>query len=290
MTVKSKKESAGLPTCGIIMPISECDGRTAAHWSDVLAIMENAATTAGFEARLVSDTFETNLIHKEILRNIYNDGIVICDVSGRNPNVFFELGIRIATQKPTIIVKDDKTQYPFDTSVNRYIEYPRDLRHPLMEKFKADLGAMIEKVKHQASEQSFIGQLGPFEIPKIESKEIAASDAILQRLNAIEKMLSPQRTPSASLRGYKLKFNADARMKFRPISNDMVNVCIENLGEDSIRNGIGDIERRAFWNVDFREIEPIGDQHYHVRISGPDAMSQAFRSDLVETIDKAVPF
>ena len=83
--------------CGIVIPISECDGRPAAHWADVLNIIEAAATEAEFQARLVSETFESNLIHKEILQNIYQDDVIVCDVSGRNPNVFFELGIRMAT-------------------------------------------------------------------------------------------------------------------------------------------------------------------------------------------------
>ena len=289
MTVKSKKESAGLPTCGIIMPISECDGRTAAHWSDVLAIMENAATTAGFEARLVSDTFETNLIHKEILRNIYNDGIVICDVSGRNPNVFFELGIRIATQKPTIIVKDDKTQYPFDTSVNRYIEYPRDLRHPLMEKFKADLGAMIEKVKHQAPELSFIGQLGPFQIPSIESTEIPAADAILNRLMAIEKRLVTQHSPRLPSQRYSLDIH-EGSILFRRVSGDAVEACIKEVSADSITEGIDEIKERSSWLVAFDDMKKIGELHYHVRISGPDAPLKEFQRDFSNKVDQAVPF
>ncbi|NDW51816.1 hypothetical protein [Aliiroseovarius sp. PrR006] len=195
--------------CGIVMPISECDNLGSAHWSDVRKIVEAAATEAGYEARLVSDTFESNLIHKEILQNIYNDDLIICDVSGRNPNVFFELGIRMATQKPTVIIKDDVTAYPFDTGPNRYIQYPRDLRHPIMEKFKQDLVGSIRKTAEQPKESSFIGQLGPFHVPDVESSSIPAADAILERLNYLDRamnklgntvtrerqFLAPKRTP-----------------------------------------------------------------------------------------------
>jgi hypothetical protein len=54
-------------------------------------------------------------------------------VSGKNPNVMFELGIRLAFDKATIIIKDDKTDYSFDTSVIQHIPYPRDLRHNQIE-------------------------------------------------------------------------------------------------------------------------------------------------------------
>ncbi|MDE9450546.1 hypothetical protein J3R80_08715 [Aliiroseovarius sp. Z3] len=176
-------------TCGIVMPISECDGLGASHWGDVRKIVEGVASEAGFETRLVSDTFESNLIHKEILQNIYNDDLIICDVSGRNPNVFFELGIRMATQKPTVIIKDEVTSYPFDTGPNRYIQYPRDMRHPVIEKFKKDLSASIEKTSKQSKENSFIGQLGPFHIPDVESASVPAAELILERLEKIERQM-----------------------------------------------------------------------------------------------------
>ena len=70
---KSEKQK----TCGIVMPISECDGRSSDHWSDVRFIIQAVANEANYDSRLVSDTFETNLIHTEILGNIYNDDIVI---------------------------------------------------------------------------------------------------------------------------------------------------------------------------------------------------------------------
>lgn len=176
--------------CGIVMPISECDGRPPAHWSDVLSILIEACAEAGIEARLVSETYESNLIHKEIIANIYNDDIIICDVSGRNPNVFFELGIRMATQKPTVIVKDDITVYPFDTAPNRFIQYPRDLRHPLVEIFKRQLSDSLKLSLKQPAENSFIGQLGPFQIPKVESKSVPASEILLERLDRLERNLS----------------------------------------------------------------------------------------------------
>jgi hypothetical protein len=34
----------------------------------------------------------------------------LCDVSGKNANVMFELGLRLAFDNPTIIIKDDKTE------------------------------------------------------------------------------------------------------------------------------------------------------------------------------------
>ena len=171
------------------MPISECDGLSADHWAEVFDIIKSVADKDDFDARLVSDTTESNLIHNEILKNLYNDNLIICDVSGRNPNVFFELGIRMATQKPTIIVKDDKTIYPFDIAPNRFVRYPRDLRHSGMEEFKELLSESITKTAKQEHKFSFIGALGPFTVPDVENSEIPAADAIIQKLDQIDRKI-----------------------------------------------------------------------------------------------------
>jgi hypothetical protein len=42
----------------------------------------------------------------------------LCDITSGNPNVFFELGVRTAVDKPVSIVKDTKTPgIPFDTAI-----------------------------------------------------------------------------------------------------------------------------------------------------------------------------
>jgi len=103
------------------MPISAIDGCAEAHWADVLEILSEAIEDAGFEPNIVSNAEEVGIIHKRIIQNLYDNPIVVCDVSGKNPNVMFEFGLRLAFDKPTIIVKDDKTAYSFDTSAIEHL-------------------------------------------------------------------------------------------------------------------------------------------------------------------------
>ncbi len=125
------------PICGVVMPISAIDGCSESHWSDVHEILAEAIYDAGFEANLVSNADDVGIIQKRIIQNLYDNPVVVCDVSGKNPNVMFELGMRLAFDKPTIIVKDDKTSYSFDTSPIEHLEYPRDLRFSRIVEFKA---------------------------------------------------------------------------------------------------------------------------------------------------------
>jgi hypothetical protein len=60
----------------------------------------------------------SDVIQAEIIRQLETADLVLCDISTLNPNVFFELGIRTAVDKPVCLVKDKLTdRIPFDTSI-----------------------------------------------------------------------------------------------------------------------------------------------------------------------------
>jgi len=176
------------PTCGIIMPISTIDGYPSEQWSDVLNILKDVCETSGFEAKLVSDADDIGVIHKRIVENIYSSDIIICDVSCKNSNVMFELGMRLAFDKPTIIVKDDITGYSFDTSLIEHLEYPKDLRFCSIIKFKENLSkkliATYEKSK-DPSYTTFLKNFGEYKVAHLEER-VATSDTII--LDAIEDL------------------------------------------------------------------------------------------------------
>ena len=142
-----KKEPEAAPkssVCGLIMPISALDGYPEQHWIDVREILFDAIRDAGLDPSMVSEAEDVGIIQKRIIHNLYSNPIVVCDVSGKNPNVMFELGLRLAFDKPTIIVKDDKTSYSFDTSPIEHLTYPRDLRFNHITKFKKDLTGKLK--------------------------------------------------------------------------------------------------------------------------------------------------
>mgnify|MGYP002725742565 CR=1 FL=1 len=107
------------PTCFIIMPITthhpELYGGDRDHFFHVLEhLFEPAIREAGLEPiRPIAKG--ADIIHAEIIGNLNEGDMVLCDMSGFNPNVFFELGVRTALNKPICLVKDDKTpKIPFD--------------------------------------------------------------------------------------------------------------------------------------------------------------------------------
>lgn len=179
--------AAGKPMCGLVMPISAMDGYLASHWAEVKAIITE--TLLDWEVRLVSDADGAGVIQRRIIENLYSDPFVIVDVSGRNPNVMFELGMRLAFDKPTLVIKDSDTPYPFDIAPNEYVEYPRNLRFHGVVEFKKKLAAKVEatiKPEHR----TFLKDFGHILVPQIEKKAVPAEQLILDRLERMERMIS----------------------------------------------------------------------------------------------------
>lgn len=176
------------------MPISELDGCSENHWRDVKTILIDAIKTAGFDADLVSEADDVGIIQKRIIQNIYENPIVVCDVSGKNSNVMFELGMRLAFDKPTIIVKDDRTNYSFDTSIIEHLTYPRDLRYSKIVEFKEKLASKIistyEKSTSDPSYTTFLKNFGEFTSPKLDTKEVSKEEFILEEIKQLKKEIA----------------------------------------------------------------------------------------------------
>lgn len=182
------------PTCGIIMPISLIDSCPPEHWNDVLGILKDVCKSNNFIPNLVSDADDIGIIHNRIIENIYSNDIIICDVSCKNANVMFELGMRLAFDKPTILIKDDQTGYSFDTSLIEHLEYPRDLRFTTILKFKENLAkkliATYEKATSDPNFSTFLKNFGKYKIAHLEDKEISKDSYLIESIENLKESVS----------------------------------------------------------------------------------------------------
>jgi hypothetical protein len=116
--------------CFVIMPISDQPGYDAGHFQRVYDdIHKVAIERAGFKPIRSDEVLQTNMIHLDILQRLLKSPLVFCDISGLNPNVFFELGLRQAFDKPVVIVQELGTPKIFDITPLRYREYRRALKY-----------------------------------------------------------------------------------------------------------------------------------------------------------------
>lgn len=253
--------STEIQKCGIIMPISSIDGCSESHWADVMEIISSCVKDAGFEANIVSNADDVGVIHKRIVQNLYDNPIVICDVSCRNPNVMFELGMRLAFDKPTIIIKDDKTSYSFDTSSIEHIEYPRDLRFNKIKEFKIKLIEKIKSTYKKSTEDpnfsTFLKNFGEFKVAKIDTKEVSQQEIVMDEIRSLRRLILNSNTNSKrklESNYFHFDFNED---------KEVLEICLEGLCSlETLEKSLNRI--LSFPGVISAEIENRGEEHFHL--------------------------
>ena len=192
MAKRPKPVQTGLLQCGIIMPISEIDGCSEKHWKDVRNIIEEAVRKKGFDPLLVSESDDVGVIHRTIIQNVFKLPIVVCDVSGKNPNVMFELGMRLAFNKPVVLIKDDQTDYSFDTGIIEHLGYPRGLHFQSIVEFQRNLASKVESTYRKAQEPDFsffLKHFGTFTVASIENAVIPRDEFLERELDEIRSLL-----------------------------------------------------------------------------------------------------
>ena len=83
-------------------------------------------------------------IISHVIENLVDSFIVIADLSDRNPNVFYELGVRHAVSNNTILIAEDLDDIPFNLRGLRAILYRYDPENML--KLQDQLITAVEKI------------------------------------------------------------------------------------------------------------------------------------------------
>lgn len=116
-------------TCFIIMPIADHPSYENGHFNRIYEfLIKPACEKAGYKAIRADDSKASHMIMFDILKKIVQCDMAICDLSTKNANVFYELGLRQAFNKKTILITDGKEKAPFDISGFRYVQYSPALR------------------------------------------------------------------------------------------------------------------------------------------------------------------
>ena len=87
------------------------------------AIFKPALEAASYTVSRADDLFVPRPIMLDIQESIINVHLVLCEMSERNPNVFYELGLAHAIGKPAILLAKKEDDIPFDLRHVRVIIY-----------------------------------------------------------------------------------------------------------------------------------------------------------------------
>jgi nucleoside 2-deoxyribosyltransferase len=114
VTVAEPENDTG-KTCFVAMPFSEKDSKhPAGFFSEVLKqIVAPAGRKAGFRV-VTARKKGSDVIHSTIMNGLLDADLVVVDLTEHNPNVLFELGMRLAEDKPVALIRATGTTAIFD--------------------------------------------------------------------------------------------------------------------------------------------------------------------------------
>ena len=125
---KTQKTKSNL-TLFVAMPFTEkTDKYPKGYYEEVLTnLITPAAEQAGFTVSTARKE-GSDVIHSTIVNDLLDADLVIADLTEHNPNVLFELGLRMANNQPIVIIRSKGTPPIFDVdNLLRVLEYDSNL-------------------------------------------------------------------------------------------------------------------------------------------------------------------
>ena len=179
------------------MPIADTEGYDEGHFTQVYEnIIKKSCENAGYQPIRADEVRETNLIHLDILKKLIEAPIAICDLSSRNPNVLFELGIRQAFDKPVVLIQEEGTPRIFDIAPLRYLSYSKDMKYHDVLSTQQELEEAIIATANAESDASNVNSIvkllalnSAAQLPDLgNNKEFLAIDVLHAEMREMRKM------------------------------------------------------------------------------------------------------
>lgn len=154
-------------------------------------IVKPLCVELGYEVIRADEYTTTKVIYDEIVQSIQNAAIVVVDISGKNPNVMYELGVAHALrQKSTIILTHDSiAESPFDIKHFRIIGYENSIAgaESLKKKLRETIKSIKKPVLQNCSKSSDVSH-------EQDSSDEAERIKIEKMMNAFERLSDWQKS------------------------------------------------------------------------------------------------
>lgn len=126
--------------CFVLMPFTDERALQNVYRDHVCKVLD----ACGLKAERSDDMFDNQQIIEDVWRSICAAKLVIAELTGRNANVFYELGVAHAIGRQSIMITQDPRDVPFDLRHLRFIAY--EYTPPGMSKFERELAATVRNV------------------------------------------------------------------------------------------------------------------------------------------------
>lgn len=144
---KDRSDTGAERTCFVIMPFG--------GWFDLYYenVFQPAVIDAGLTPQRADDLYRPGTIVNDIWTLTKTSEIVLADLTNRNSNVFYELGLAHALAKPVVLVTESIDHVPFDLRALRVLEYDKnrpdwgsELQVSITQSIKEVSGSPLESV------------------------------------------------------------------------------------------------------------------------------------------------
>lgn len=198
--------------CFVIAPIGAAGSADRLRSDQVLKhIIGPSVRECGYEPIRADQISEPGLITSQVIQHIVEDPLVIADLTGRNPNVFYELALRHAIKKPIVQIIHATETIPFDVAASRTVHVDhRDLDSVARAKEE-----IIKQIRHVENNPEDVDT--PISVA-VELQSLRKSDNPLEKSYAeILAMLTDIRSGMSDMRD-----GVRGRMVFGPVLEDLM--------------------------------------------------------------------
>lgn len=137
-------------SCFIVMPFHQL------YEAEYEQVIKPAVEEAGLMCVRGDEIYSQQAIVQDIWHSIRKARLVIAELSGRNPNVMYEIGLAHAIGKPIVLLTRNEEDVPFDLRALRYIYY--DPNNPLWgSDLRSELTRLVRLVLENPSIAAHLG-------------------------------------------------------------------------------------------------------------------------------------
>jgi hypothetical protein len=94
-----------------------------AEFDPVWGALRAVGEAGGWMCQRADDIWEDSVLVNDVVGLIARSKVVICDLTGRNANVFYEAGIAHTLGREVVLITQSPDDVPFDLRHHRYIKY-----------------------------------------------------------------------------------------------------------------------------------------------------------------------
>lgn len=94
-----------------------------AAFNSVWDTLKAAGAAGGWTCQRADDIWEHSVLINDVVSLIARSKVVICDLTGRNANVFYEAGIAHTLGREVVLITQSAEDVPFDLTHHRYVKY-----------------------------------------------------------------------------------------------------------------------------------------------------------------------